>query len=178
MVKPSGTWGAVSTQVRAGCPLELGLKSPSRYLVAPAARSDVLRARIRLAVLFARFRKLNQQTRRQRVRVVGLDIHRVFAKAVMLDGVKIKRLGHVGMTREHLESFARTLTHDDHVAVEATRNATVVADVIKPYVGRIVIANPLQVRMIAHAKIKTDKIDATVLAKLYASNCWRDWASG
>jgi transposase len=104
------------------------------------------------------------------VRVVGLDIHRVFAEAVMLDGVKIKRLGRVGMTREHLEAFARTLTHDDHVVVEATGNATAVADVIKPYVGRIVIANPLQVRMIAHAKIKTDKIDATVLAKLYASN--------
>lgn len=31
------------------------------------------------------------------------------------------------------------------------------------------IANPLQVRAIAHAKIKTDKIDAAVLAKLHAS---------
>lgn len=34
---------------------------------------------------------------------------------------------------------------------------------------RIVIANPKQVHMIAHAKVKTDMIDATVLAKLYAS---------
>ena len=33
----------------------------------------------------------------------------------------------------------------------------------------MVIANPLQVRAIAHAKIKTDKIDAGVLAKLHAS---------
>lgn len=31
------------------------------------------------------------------------------------------------------------------------------------------IVNPKQVRMIAHAKIKTDAIDAAVLAKLYAS---------
>jgi transposase len=118
-----------------------------------------------VAVLPASFRKVNQQARRQGVRVVGLDIHRVFAEAVMLDGVKIKRLGRVGMTREHLEAFARTLTHDDHVVVEATGNATAVADIMKPHVGRVVIANPLQVRMIAHAKIKTDKIDATVLAK-------------
>jgi hypothetical protein len=36
-------------------------------------------------------------------------------------------------------------------------------------VDRVVIANPKQVRMIAHAKIKTDAIDAAVLAKLYAS---------
>jgi transposase len=45
-----------------------------------------------------------------------------------------------------------------------------VVEVLAPHVGRVVIANPRQVRMIAHAKIKTDTIDATVLAKLYASN--------
>jgi hypothetical protein len=37
------------------------------------------------------------------VRVVGLDIHRVFAEAVMLDDGKAIQLGRVGMTREHLE---------------------------------------------------------------------------
>ena len=104
------------------------------------------------------------------MRIVGLDIHRVFAEAVMLDDGVVKRLGRVGMTRDHLAAFARTLTHDDHVVVEATGNASAVADVIAPHVGRVVIANPRQVRMIAHAKIKTDTIDATVLAKLYASN--------
>jgi transposase len=40
---------------------------------------------------------------------------------------------------------------------------------LRPFVRRVVIANPLQVRAIAHAKIKTDKIDAAVLAKLHAS---------
>lgn len=103
------------------------------------------------------------------MRVVGLDIHRVFAEAVMLDDGKIVRLGRVGMTRDHLGAFAQTLTHDDHVVVEATGNAAAVVEVIAPHVGRVVIANPRQVRMIAHAKIKTDTIDATVLAKLYAS---------
>jgi transposase len=41
--------------------------------------------------------------------------------------------------------------------------------VIGPHVKRVVIANPKQVRIIAHAKIKTDTIDAGVLAQLYAS---------
>jgi transposase len=104
------------------------------------------------------------------MRIVGLDIHRVFAEAVMLDDGVMKRLGRIGMTRDHLAAFAKTLTHDDHVVVEATGNASAVADAIAPHVGRVVIANPRQVRMIAHAKIKTDTIDATVLAKLYASN--------
>ncbi len=104
------------------------------------------------------------------MRVVGLDIHRVFAEAVMLDGGKLVRLGRIGMTRDHLEAFAKTLTHDDHVVVEATGNAAAVVEAIAPHVGRAVVANPRQVRLIAHAKIKTDAIDAAVLARLYASN--------
>ncbi len=104
------------------------------------------------------------------MRVVGLDIHRVFAEAVMLDEGKAVRLGRIGMTREHLEAFARTLTHDDHVVIEATGNAAAVSAVLAPHVGRVVIANPRQVRLIAEARIKTDVIDATVLARLYASN--------
>jgi transposase len=103
------------------------------------------------------------------MRVVGLDIHRVFAEAVMLEDGKTRRLGRVGMTRDHLAAFARTLTHDDHVVIEATGNASAVAEVIRPHVGRVVIANPRQVRLIAEARIKTDVIDATVLARLYAS---------
>ena len=73
------------------------------------------------------------------------------------------------MTRDRLATFARTLTDDDHVVVEATGNASAVAEVIRPHVGRVVVANPRQVRLIAEARIKTDVIDATVLARLYAS---------
>jgi transposase len=104
------------------------------------------------------------------MRVIGLDIHRVFAEAVMLDRGEIRRLGRIGMTREHLEAFARTLTHDDHGVIEATGNAAAVSEVLAPHVGRVVIANPRQVRLIAEARVKTDVIDATVLARLYASN--------
>ena len=103
------------------------------------------------------------------MRIVGLDIHRVFAEAVMLDDGRAVRLGRIGMTREHLAAFARKLRRDDHVVVEATGNATAVAEVIRPHVGRVAIANPRQVRLIAEARIKTDVIDATVLARLYAS---------
>jgi transposase len=104
------------------------------------------------------------------MRVVVLDIRRVFVEAVMLVNGTIRRLGQVGMTRDHLTAFAKTLTHDDHVVVEATGNASAVAEVIQPHVGRVVIANPRQVRLIAEARIKTDVIDATVLARLYASD--------
>ena len=36
-------------------------------------------------------------------------------------------------------------------------------------VARVIVANPLQVKAIAHAHVKTDKIDAGVLASLRAA---------
>ena len=68
-----------------------------------------------------------------------------------------------------LEAFAKKLSKEDVVVIEATGNASSVAAVIAPHVKKVVIANPKQVRIIAHAKIKTDTIDASVLAQLYAS---------
>ena len=103
------------------------------------------------------------------MRIIGLDIHRAFAEAVSWDDGKLERLGRVDMRRHLLETFARKLTKEDVVVVEATGNAASVAAVIAPYVKKVVIANPNQVRIIAHAKIKTDTIDASVLAQLYAS---------
>ncbi len=103
------------------------------------------------------------------MRIIGLDIHRVFAEAVALEDGVVKRLGRIGMTRDHLEAFTQTLQPSDHVVVEATGNATAIAEILIPHVARVVVANPLQVHLIAKAKIKTDAIDAKVLAKLYAA---------
>ena len=103
------------------------------------------------------------------MRIIGLDIHRAFAEAVAWEDGKLKRLGRVEMRRPLLAAFAATLTKADVVVIEATGNASAAAGVIGPHVKRVVIANPKQVRIIAHAKIKTDTIDAGVLAQLYAS---------
>lgn len=104
------------------------------------------------------------------MRIVGMDIHRVAAEVALLADGELRRLGRVPMRRADLEAFTRQeLTHDDHVIVEATGNAAAVVEVLSPYVHRVVIANPKLVRLIAYAKIKTDGIDAAVLAKLYAT---------
>src|SRR3712207_1154719 len=52
----------------------------------------------------------------------------------------------------------------------STGNAMAVVRVLGPYVARVIVANPLQVKAIAHARIKTDKIDAGVLASLPAAD--------
>jgi transposase len=64
------------------------------------------------------------------------------------------------MTRAGLESFGRSLSTTDEVVIEATGNAMAVVRVLSPYVAHVIAANPLQVKAIAHAHVKTDKIDA------------------
>ena len=103
------------------------------------------------------------------MRIIGLDIHRAFAEAVAWEDGRIRRFGRADMRRQLLTAFARGLRQDDVVVIEATGNAAAVAAALTPHVKKVVIANPKQVRIIAHAKIKTDTIDAGVLAQLYAS---------
>lgn len=103
-------------------------------------------------------------------RIIGLDIHR-FAEAVALQDGTARRLVRVDMTREKPAAFAASLRPTDHVVVDATGNAVAVADVLAPKVARVAVANRLEVHLIVRAKTKTDKIDARVLAQLYASGC-------
>jgi transposase len=102
-------------------------------------------------------------------RVIGMDIHRTFAEVVFWEDGRLHWYGRVDMTRSGLEGFGRSLAKDDEVVLEATGNAMAVVRVLRPFVARVIIANPLQVKAIAHAHVKTDKIDAGVLASLQAA---------
>jgi transposase len=102
-------------------------------------------------------------------RIIGMDIHRTFAELVVWDGGELRRGGRVEMTRAALEAYCAGLSADDEVVVEATGNTMAVVRVLSPLVARVVVANPLQVKAIAHAHVKTDKIDAGVLARLRAA---------
>jgi len=112
-------------------------------------------------------------------RWIGLDLHKRFVHACGLDeaGQVVLRL-EVRCTRQALLAFARRdLRPEDEVAVEATTNTWAVVDLLRPFVARVVVSNPLQTRAIASAKVKTDKIDARVLADLlrcrYLPEVWQ-----
>jgi transposase len=82
------------------------------------------------------------------------------------------------LTRPRLQAFAeRTLRPTDHVALEATTNSWAVADVLRPHVARVIVSNPMATKAIAQAKVKTDKVDAAVLAHLlrcdYLPDVWQ-----
>ena len=103
------------------------------------------------------------------MRVIGLDVHRSFAQVAELENGVLRQCGRVDLVRDKVLAFARTLRPDDEVVLEATGNTMAIVKLLKPHVGRVVIANPLQVRVIAEAKAKTDRIDAAALARLHAA---------
>ena len=103
------------------------------------------------------------------MRVIGLDVHRTFAEVVFFQEGALQSGGRVELTAERLAGFGRSLSPTDEVVLEATGNTAAIVRSLRPYVSKVVIANPLQVRAIAHARVKTDKIDAGILAQLHAS---------
>lgn len=102
-------------------------------------------------------------------RVIGMDIHRTFGEVVIWDKGILRHAGRVDMTRTALEGFGKTLDATDELVIEATGNSMAVVRALSPFVARVVVANPLQVKAIAHAHVKTDKVDAGTLANLYAA---------
>jgi transposase len=93
-------------------------------------------------------------------RVIGIDIHRTFGEMVIWENGELRHAGRVDMTRSALEGLGNRLAATDEVVIEATGNSMAVSRVLSQFVARVIIANPLQVRAIAHAHVKADKVDA------------------
>ena len=105
------------------------------------------------------------------MRYIGLDIHRDFAEgAVVGPGHPVRSWGRVGARLAELRAFAATLRPDDAVALEVTINTWAIAHLLGEHAGRVVVSNTYRTRAIAEAKIKTDKVDAAVLAQLLAAD--------
>jgi transposase len=103
-------------------------------------------------------------------RCFGLDVHREFAQvAIWQDGV-VHQAGQIAATPEGLRLFADSLAPTDEVAIEATCNTHAIAKLLEGRVARVVISNPQKTRAIAEARVKTDKVDAEVLAQLLAAD--------
>ena len=57
----------------------------------------------------------------------------------------------------------------DRVVIELTTNAWHVYDLLEPLVAEVLVANPIKVKQIACARVKTDKKDTLILARLAGS---------
>lgn len=103
------------------------------------------------------------------MRVIGMDIHRTFGQVAILENGVVVKEARVELNQRDLITFGKSLNGGDEIVIEATGNSTAVERLLRPFVKRVVIANSRMVRAIAYARVKTDKIDAVILAKLHAS---------
>lgn len=104
------------------------------------------------------------------MRYIGMDVHREFAQLAVVEDGLVRDDGRIGVTPEALREWAAGLRPDDQVALEATGNSDAIANLLIPLVGRVVVSNPSKTRAIAEAKVKTDKVDARILAQLLAAD--------
>src|SRR2546421_3166803 len=109
------------------------------------------------------------QSRLER-RCIGLDVHRDFAQVAIWQGGVVKQVGRFATTPEGVRAFAQGLGPADEVALEVTGNTWAIATVLASRAGRVVVSNPAKTRAIAEAKVKTDKVDAAILAQLLAAD--------
>jgi transposase len=97
----------------------------------------------------------------------GLDVHKQFIQVCEVGpGGERHREFRIEATAEAISAWAGTLGPEDHVVLEATFHSWAIWSLLVPHAGKVLVANPMQVKAIAHARVKTDKIDAHILAQL------------
>ncbi len=97
----------------------------------------------------------------------GLDLHKKEVEACILDEQgKVLKRDRFPATRDAITGFATQHLSNAKVALEATTNTWPVVALLQPLCLSVTVSNPLRTKAIAQAKIKTDKVDACVLAQL------------
>jgi len=104
---------------------------------------------------------------------VGVDQHKRYCQLAAVDeqGVVVKE-GRVPTDRDELSRFLMELGQPCAAALEAGRNWGLVYDWLEGLeaVADLQLAHPAKAKAIASAKIKTDTIDARILAQLLRAN--------
>jgi len=101
---------------------------------------------------------------------IGVDHHKQASVMTIVDklGLELKH-GRVLNLRERIKHFLAGY-HPFTAVLEAGRSSYVMADLLRELGGEVKMANALQVKAIAHARIKTDKRDSRMLAELLRGN--------
>jgi transposase len=104
------------------------------------------------------------------VRFFGLDVHLDFCEVAVAEGGKVSRVGRIASTPEAIREFAAGLKSSDQVVLEASCGAMMIARLLaEGPVGRVVVCNAAETRAISHARVKSDRFDAAMLAKLLSA---------
>ena len=98
-------------------------------------------------------------------RCIGLDVHRDFAQVAIWQGGAVTQAGTFATHAGRCPRVRRGPGPADEVALGVSGNTWAIATVLASRAGRVVVLNPAKTRAIAEAKVKTDKVDAAILAQ-------------
>jgi transposase len=100
-------------------------------------------------------------------RFIAIDIHKHYLMIGGIDAHKRMVLPPRRVELSRWRAWAQAnLLPTDAVVIEATTNAWAIYDLLVTLVGRAVVAHPAKVKLIADARVKTDKVDVLTLAQL------------
>ena len=99
------------------------------------------------------------------MRHIGVDLHKTNFVACFIEADETRRLETYPLTREGLALFKRRLRKADELAVEATQNVHYFFEQVKAHVSRVAVVDTYRFGVIAKSKKKTDKADASALAR-------------
>jgi transposase len=98
---------------------------------------------------------------------VGFDAHKKYTFYTQMDATgQIRRQGKLANNCDALTAFFAEIEEPARVVIEATMNWYHLYDLLESLEIPVTLAHPLRTRAIAEAKVKTDKIDSTILAHL------------
>jgi Transposase len=104
------------------------------------------------------------------VRFFGLDVHLDFCEVAVAEGGGVSRVGRIASAPGAIREFACDLTGEDQVVLEASCGAMMIARLLgESDVGQVMVCNAAETRAISHARVKSDRFDAAMLAKLLSA---------
>ena len=104
------------------------------------------------------------------MRFFGIDVHLEFCEVAVAEGGKVSQAGRIASTPEAIREFAAGLGSEDQVALDASGSVMAIARILRESnVGRVVVSDAAQTRAISHARVKSDRFDAAMLARLLSS---------
>ncbi|HKY54846.1 MAG TPA: IS110 family transposase [Anaerolineales bacterium] len=102
-------------------------------------------------------------------RFIGLDVHKHYLIALGVDAELQVVLPARRVELSHLEAWMRkTLTQQDAVVLEMSTNTWALYDELSQYAQSVTVVHPPHVALITRSQVMTDKIAASILARLLA----------
>jgi transposase len=104
-----------------------------------------------------------------RKRYIGLDVHKHYLIAIGVDDDLNVVLPARRVEFSSLEAWMKkTLTRQEHVALEMTTNTWQLYDELCEYAGSALVVHPPHIALITRSQVMNDKIAALILARLLA----------